>query len=271
MLKFFIVILIVSLLISCNNSQNNENKTATDTTAAEKKPAGITTFYKLPSPVELFMFLHDANLKYKNQVLNPLDNVNKYITVNSKAINLGIYTSDVVYSTVFEENQQTLKYFTVSKKLAEEMNLMEGFNEKTIKSIDKNINNKDSLFNIINNSFSEITNLFQDKSKSKLLPLIVTGAWVESVYIAINSVGKFSTDDKMIIRIAEQQLLLENLVEFYKSLKPEDLNKEIFDQLLDLKKSFDKLYKNKNVVITKDQFEEISKKINTLRAGFISK
>ena len=262
----------VSLLISCNNPKNNENAGTKDTTSApEKKPSGITTFYKLPSPVELYTFLLDAKIKYKEPILNPTDNVKKYISNNSKAINLGVYTSDVIYSTVFGKNQQTLKYFSVSKKLAEELNLMEGFNETTIKSIDKNINNKDSLFKIINNSFNEITNLFQDKTKSRLLPLIVTGSWVESVYIAINSVEKYSADNKMVIRIAEQQLLLENLIDYFKSLKPEDLNKDLFAQLQDLKISFDKIYKNKDIVITKDQYDEISKKITTLRSDFVSK
>lgn len=271
MLKYFISIIIVSFLISCNSSTNNENKEENDSISnVGKKPSGITTFFKLPSPVELFIFLSEENVKYNNKLINSPDNLSKYISTDSKAINFGIYTSDLIYSTVFGMSQQTVKYFTISKKLADDLNLTKGFNEKIVKSIDKNINNPDSLFKIINNSYSEVTNLFQDKTKAKLLPLIVTGAWVESLYIAINSVSKF-TNDNLNSRIAEQQLLLENLLDYFKSLKPEEQNKEIFDKLIDLKVSYDKLYENKDVVITKVQFDDIAKKVNTLRSNFISK
>lgn len=271
MLKYFISIIVFSLVISCNNSVNNDNNEENDTILnTGKKPSGITTFFKLPSPVELFIFLNEENVKYNNKLINSPENLSKYITTNSKAINFGIYTSDLIYSTVFGVTQQTVKYFTISKKLADDLNLTKGFNEQIVKSIDKNINNPDSLFKIINNSYSEVTNLFQDKTKAKLLPLIVTGAWIESLYIAINSVSNF-TNENLNSRIAEQQLLLENLIDYFKSLKPEDQNKEIYDKLIDLKTSFDKLYDNNNIIITKTQFDEISKKVSSLRLEFISK
>jgi len=270
MLKNILGLIIIATLFSCNNSSNNENKLENDSIPSSEKKMSTNTFYKLPSPVELYMFLNEEKAKYNNQLLNLPENSNKYITTTSKAINFGVYTSDLAYNNVYGENQQTIKYFSISKKIADELNLVEGFNEKTLKSIDKNINNKDSLLKIINDSYSDVVNLFQDQSKTKLLPLIVTGAWVESVYIAINSINKFSPENNIVLRIAEQQLLLENLLDYFKSLPSKDQNKEVFDKLLDLKTSYDKLYDNKNVVITKSQFDEISKKITALRLDFVN-
>ncbi|HEX2395717.1 MAG TPA: hypothetical protein VHI78_10240, partial [Bacteroidales bacterium] len=51
-------------------------------------------FYSLPSPLETAMLLKSAGVSYNEGILNGLDNVDKYSTNRSKALNLGIYTTD---------------------------------------------------------------------------------------------------------------------------------------------------------------------------------
>jgi hypothetical protein len=186
-------------------------------------------------------------------------------------LNFGIYASDVAYCTIYGKNQETFKYFSASKQLADQLGFTEGFDDKIAKRIDQNVSNSDSLLKITTESFASATNFLQDQGQMDLLPLIVGGAWIESVFIAVNSVEKFSPDNEIVIRIADQQFLLENLVEYLKSVGENETNKNFYKQILDLQTSFEKLFDNTDVVITKEQFNEISKKVKSIRSEIVSK
>ncbi len=203
--------------------------------------------------------------------MNPTTNASKYYTTANKAINFGIYASDLAYCTVFEKNQESFILFSSLKKMADELNLTEGFNELMLKRLDKNINNSDSLYRIANNSYWDACTFLEQQGKTDLLTMIVTGGWVESVYIAVNSVPKFSTSNETVIKVAEQQFLLENLINYLKTVNnPSKESQDILAKLKNLQLSFDKLYENTDEVITKKQYDEISAKIKALRKEFVS-
>ncbi len=261
--------------ISCNNDTDNNTETTNDTASVKENThmsgVDIDTKFKLPSPVELYMFLWDANAKFNKDALNPIDKASKYLTTTSKAINLGIYSSDLAYCTVFGKNQETFTYFSTTKKLAEDLGLTEGFDEAIAKRLDKNINNSDSLFQITSDSYSDVTRFMESQGKGDMLPLLVAGGWIESVYINVKSVGEFHTDKDIAGILADQGVLLETLIEYFNSLeeKSDDI-KNIISQFQDLQTSFDKLYDNdEDELITEEQFNELAGKIEKIRNGFV--
>ena len=267
--------LLIFGVMSCTNDTEKNDETTQDTTAVNEENhmsgVDIDTKFKLPSPVELYMFLWDANAKFNKDALNPIDKASKYLTTTSKAINLGIYSSDLAYCTVFGKNQETFTYFSTTKKLAEDLGLTEGFDEAIAKRLDKNINNSDSLFQITSDSYSDVTRFMESQGKSDLLPLLVAGGWVESVYINVKSVGEFHTDKDIAGILADQGVLLETLIEYFNSLdeKSDDV-KNIISQFQDLQTSFDKLYDNdEDVLITEEQFNELAGKIEKIRSSFV--
>jgi hypothetical protein len=270
-LQKLLLLLVMGMIVwSCNDTPPVEDDTDT-VPAVDSSKLEMNTTYKLPSPVELYMFLYQNKARFNKSILNPTDNTDKYVSTTSKALNFGIYASDVAYCTIFGKNQETFKYFTSAKKMADQLGFSEGFDEKIAKRIDSNVNNSDSLLKITNDSYSTAINFLQDQGQMDLLPLIVGGAWVESVYIACNSVDKFSADNEIVIRIADQQFLLENLVEYLKSVGENETNRDFYQKMTDLQKSYEKLFDNVDVVMTKEQFNEISKKIKDIRTEIVSK
>ena len=153
--------------------------------------------------------------------------------------------------------------------MADELGLTEGFDEKIVKRIDQNMSNSDSLYQISNDSYSTAIRFLEQQGQGNLLPLMITGAWIESVNIAIKSVDKFNSQNEIVLRIADQGLLLENILEMYKALNEQDQQEDLYNKLLDLQQSFDKLYDNTDEIITKRQFEEISSKVKAIRAELI--
>ena len=259
---------ITIFMLSCSESTPPVENVLEDSTSVEETELVKNTI-KIPSPIELFAFLYDANAKFSKDNLNSIDNRAKYIDNQKKAINLGVYASDLGYCTVFKQNKETFSYFSVTKKMADELGLTEGFDEKIVKRIDQNMNNSDSLYQISSDSYSTAVRFLEQQGQGNLLPLMITGAWIESLNIAIKSVDKYDPDNEIVIRIADQGLLLENLIEMYNSLSEADKDTDIFDKLLDLQESFDKLYDNTDEVITKSQFDEISVKVKAMRAEII--
>jgi len=243
-----------------------------DTLSQQQVSSKITEniFYRIPSPAELYIFLKESGAKFNRNLTNPTENAGRYNTNYSKSLNFGIYASDLAYTSLFEQNQQTLDYYAVVKRLGDELGLMEGFDQNVADRIDKNINNADSLYRITSDAYWEAYTFLEANDKTNILPYISIGSWLESVYIAINSVEKFSPENEIVIRVAEQELLLENLLAFlYTAEKSEQLDNIISDlkQLMDL---YEELYDNTDEIITKKQFENISKKITAMRNGFIS-
>ena len=76
-------------------------------------------FYSLPSPLETAMILKRAGAKYNEEILNSADNTSRYNTNKSMALNLGIYSTDLSYASLFDQTQASIRYMTASKKMAE--------------------------------------------------------------------------------------------------------------------------------------------------------
>jgi hypothetical protein len=266
--KLLLISGITVLMFSCNDSTPPTENLLVDSTAVEETEL-IKSTVKIPSPIELFSFIYDANAKFNKQHLNSTDNRTKYITNQKKAINLGIYASDLGYCTVFKQNKETFAYFSITKKMADELGLSEGFDEKIVKRIEQNMSNSDSLYQISNDSYSTAVRFLEQQGQGELLPLMITGAWIESVNIAVQSVNKFDAENEIVLRVADQGLLLENLLEMYKTLNQGEQQSDIYNKLLDLQQSFDKLYDNTDEIITKRQFDEISVKVKSIRAELI--
>ncbi|HOU99148.1 MAG TPA: hypothetical protein PLP65_09920 [Bacteroidales bacterium] len=267
-LFFSLLIAAFAILFSCNDSVPPSNSLLVDSSETESDLQ--KTAVKVPSPIELYIFMYNADAKYAKENLNSIDNHSKYISKHKKALNLGIYASDLAYCTVFKQNKETFSYFSVTKKMADELGLTEGFDEKIVKRIDQNMSNSDSLYQISNDSYATAVRFLEQQGKEDLLPLMVTGAWIESVNLAIKSVPKFDANNEIVVRIADQGLLLENILELFQYVKDDPEFKEIMDKLLDLQQSYDKLLDNTDVAITQKQYEEIVMKVKAIRALFIA-
>jgi len=267
----------IALAWGCGNGKNeghtNDNDTAATTTTEETDEQTFDqyqTAYRLPSPIELYVFLKENKAKFDKGLLNSADNQVKYNTQKDKAINFGIYASDLAYTTVFEQAQQTLFYFKTAKSLAAELGLTEGFDDKMVQRMESNLQNVDSLREISADAYYDAIQYFESEKKMDIYSYIVIGSWIESAHIAIHSAGEFSADNKIVMRIADQQHVLDNLMDHLKSVggKEEQLL-ELEKKLMEIQESFNKMAINEGTLITKEQFNEIETKIHALRDELI--
>jgi len=82
-------------------------------------------FYTLPSPLETAMLIKRSGAVYDEDLLNPVTSVNQYQTNLKMALNLGIYSADLSYASLFDQTQTTIQYIGVAKKLADGLGILQ--------------------------------------------------------------------------------------------------------------------------------------------------
>lgn len=295
-----IAIIISFSLTGCNRGAKQNDKkgdtgeefqASTDEDAQEKFQTAKRIFYSLPSPVETARILQKAGATYHEELLNPIENSNGYITNLSMALNLGIYTTDLSYASLFDQTQITLNYIEVAKKMADGLNILDAINETTIQSLEDNINNRQKIIDIISETLLNSNSYLSEKGLESTATIILVGGWIEGLYIASNLVGDNAIEGNAIVqRIVDQKLSVDFMVTLLEEATDDPDAQTVLKDVLDLKSTFDKIVitQGENTAITdpdtnvttlqsessnnltQDVYEELASKVNKIRNSYTS-
>ena len=75
-------------------------------------------FYSLPSPLETAMLVRSAGAEYDAEILNSVDNAGNYTGQKKMALNLGIYTCDLSFASLYDQTQASISYMNAAKQMA---------------------------------------------------------------------------------------------------------------------------------------------------------
>jgi hypothetical protein len=173
----------------------------------------------IPSPLEISMLLKESGKKYNASFLNPADNISKYNSNYKKALNLGVYGTDLGYTNIYEQNQDGVKYMASIKELADGLNIGQFFDIETIGRLATNSKNLDSLLLITTQNFNSINHYLQTQQRANLSVLFLTGGWLEALHITCEVATANPTNKELQETIGGQKIILENiklLLSFYK-------------------------------------------------------
>ncbi len=203
------------LLTACGGEQGNQDTLnvdqATDSTSTERQKKTKAIFYNIPSPMETAALLKKAGAQYDKNILNDVKNVDLYTAASKQALNLGIYGADLSYTSVFNNTQESMFYTSCAKKLADKLGVSGAFNDATIERMESNRNERDSLLNIISETYWEVDAYLKENQRENISALMVAGGWLEGLHIA-TAVCKAHDTPELRQRIAEQKLPLKDLI-----------------------------------------------------------
>lgn len=217
-MKQFVVIILSFLLMSCGG------ELAVEEAVEVKAPiiSGLTeeraekakeVFYTIPSPMETAELFYTTGTVYNNEFTNPAENVNNYTTSGEKALNLGVYGADLSYANVFDQSEQSMIYINCSKKLSDGLDISSAFDIATIERIEESVNNRDSLMVIIDDAFKIVEVHLNETGQDHLSALIMTGGWIEGLYLGTRTLDKEKTDTELMKRIVAQKSSLSSLMD----------------------------------------------------------
>ena len=166
----------------------------------------------IPSPLEISVLLKESGTQYNRALLNDPKKTKDYNTNYEKAINLGIYGTDLGYTNIYEKNQDAVFYLNSIKELADELSIGQFFDFGTIKRLATNSSNLDSLLYLTTKNFNNINSYLQNQKRSNLSILILTGGWLEALHVTCKVAEQNPGNKVLVERIGEQKVIMDNIM-----------------------------------------------------------
>lgn len=223
--------------------------------------------YPIPTTYEITDKLNEIGAGFIIGISNDVENVDKYVTEDKQAVNMGVYSADLSYTSTYGMKQYTMDYMDVTKTLIQDLGISGAFSVDFYDKVQKNLDNKDKLTKLISNSFYDTYKYMYKKEKEELAMLVVAGSWVEAMYITTH-ISETTYHNKEIVQLIEnQKKTLKDLLKAIKPYKEHALIKKIVNGLKPIEATYKNLDKDG---FTKKQVLKIQNKIAELRNDLIS-
>lgn len=237
------------ILAACSSGKKTDEQAFLETLDSAKSEGPTISeavigdiLQQIPSPLEISVLLKEAGKKYNVNYLNSPDNLPKYNSNFKKALNLGIYGTDLGYTNIYEQNQDGVKYISAIKSLADGLNIGQFFDIETIGRLATNSKNLDSLLLITTQNFNSINHYLQTQGRANLSVLLLTGGWLEAVHITCNVANSDPTNKELQEKIGEQKVILENIMLLLSFYQETDQNMaSLLNDMKELQAAFEKV------------------------------
>ena len=269
-LRLFAIGLLSATLIvfsGCNTSEKKKDtvndKTGDDTPLEDV--AKDLSGYPIPTSYDITTHIYHAGAAYQISLPNGPEKAGEYITQRDKVLNLGVYAADLCYATTYKMKQGTINYLEASKTLIDDLGISTTFNISFAERIEQNIDNRDSLIAVVEESFDDTWNYLIENEQEVLARLVVCGSWIEGVYITTN-VALDAFDNTVILEgLARQKNSLNELVNLLEPVKDVDEVSNLYKALFEI----GEFYEGVGDIMTDEQLKILDELISTLRASIV--
>jgi hypothetical protein len=232
-------IILTTLLLSCGGEKQPEEiiseEEHTRPSIEESKFNAQNVFNTLPDRKLVMKLIEENKIEYDPILLNDPNSVNKYSIESRKAVNLGIYGSDLSIASSFDQTQESMVFLKCVNMLAGHLGVNSAFDQHMFERIDANENNKDSILEIVTGAFRKVDEILKYNNRPATSAVILSGCWIEGLYVSCQMAQKVDTES-IIKTIIQQKESLKNLIIMLENVTLED---DISFLLTDLRSLFD--------------------------------
>ena len=265
-----IAMIIASLVFftGCNNPQKKAAEGG-DTPQEEMESAEEMieelSGYPVPKSSQITQLIYEAGARYNLHISNGPEKAGDYVTQRDKVLNLGVYAADLAYATTYSMKQATMNYLEASKILIDDLGISTTFNISYADRIEANIDNRDSLIQIVEESFEDTWQYMTQNKQDVMARLVVCGSWIEGFYLTSKVAALADDNTALLEALARQKSSLEGLIDVLDSVKNAEEVSDIYEALADM---FE-VYKDVGDTLTEEQFQVLSEKIDVLRSSIV--
>ncbi len=248
-ISYLLIAFFILIAFSCNNKPNPAETSddfeipdsllmETDSVPEISDQSMEDLVQNISSPIEMAALIKETGSKFSPELLASTNNLDKYNTSFKKSLNLGVLGADLGYLNLYSQNRFIVDYLTAIKSLAEGIKVGQFFDFKTLKDLASSGENLDSLTYLSVHSFNKIDKYLRDNHRTNISVLIVVGVWIEGMYFSsqINDQVKIK---EISDRIAEQKLILNNIVLILDNYKGDTNFNILLEQLKKLKEIYE--------------------------------
>ena len=241
---FFLVIILYSCQGSGENSAKYEN-TGKDTIISAMEievteEALVDIVDNIASPVEMAALMNNLSVPFSKRYLASTSSVNALNTNFQMAYKLGIFGADLGYLNMYEKTSTAIEYISTIKTLADELGVGQFFDYNILKRLATSNQNLDSLMFLSVHSYNNIDTYLRDTHRSYLSSLMITGLWIEGLYLATQVATEYPHPE-ISERIGEQKIILDDILNVLDLYKKDPRFNELVRDFENLNVEFEKI------------------------------
>jgi hypothetical protein len=260
----FLVVLSGLISFSVISCKNKGAKTETPQVTSETIKQDIQEYtYPINSVFEVTDMLIAIEASYVIGIANDPANVEKYFSEESKAVNLGIFTADLAYSTTYNNKADVQKYFKVIESLANNMSVSGAFSKDLPNQIESNIDNKEQLVKVVTKMSQDAYSYLNNQGRAEISYLILAGTVIEGLYLTCNISETTYQNPKIVKAILYQKEPLYKLEKLMEECNNTALLKSTLASLKSINAVFAQV--EGSTSITKQQTDQLTSLINKIR------
>ncbi|MCH2214077.1 MAG: hypothetical protein MK086_02790 [Flavobacteriales bacterium] len=159
--------------------------------------------FSIPSPIQTSLLIQNSKAAYRPDLLSNVEGYKQHQTNSAKALNLGVFGTDMAYSSIYEDGQKALEYFKAVNYLANDLGISGSISPALIKRLGANADNPDSLLTLTGRFYEEGDAYLKKNERYDIASFIILGGWIESSLLTSKSA--LDRNEVAKIRLAEQQ------------------------------------------------------------------
>ena len=285
-----LMVLALGTMIACGGKKTEtvDESEEFDSAKEELKQSIEEVVYNIPSPAELPYLLEATGADFNGSFVNSLESLSKYkSTFDKAALNLGVYAGDIGYLSSYSQTQEALDYLQAAKELADYLGVVEAMDQAVLERFEENIDERDSLYVIINNAVDNVDEYLLTEQRNKVAALVTTGSFVEGLYVSTELVRTYPKDllpddtrnlilTPVIQLIFKQESSLNELIRLVNSVEPDALMTEIKTGLEELKSNYEAINMEEQIknnradlMLTDQSLVTITETVNKIRTNII--
>jgi hypothetical protein len=231
------------LITACGGGKKEDTGTEAPSLVigADANDPPPNSIYQMPTPNELFEVVRVMDGEGRKSAMSPASNADRYVTLNARALNFGVYATDMVYASNFRIISEITRYYLACKKLGDELGLNNAFSADIVTRLDRNVTHGDSLDIISNDAYYRAYEKMQDEKMGPVLALSLAGGWIESMHLVMDKIETYDGKSPLIERVTDQKLGLEHLIEMMDKYISDPGVAQMKSKLLGLRDIYDQL------------------------------
>ena len=269
-LKIFLMVSVVVFAFCKNAEKTDDNIVVDDNTkkaVQETKLNAQNVFNSMPDRKIILKLIEENKIEYNPQFLNDPNSVSKYSIEFYKAVNLGIYGSDLSIANSFDQTQESMVFLKCVNSLAVNIGVNNAFDQLMFDRMEANRENKDSTLEIITNAFKKADQILKINNRPATSAVILAGSWIEGMYVSCQMAQTINSE-KIIKTIIDQNESLKNLIImlYASNLAPE--TEYIVTDLKSIREAF--IVAEANTVHDLETIKTINERVTALRTKLVS-
>jgi hypothetical protein len=271
LMRFFIPVIFVLAFSFCTSSEKADENIVEDESTKqavlETKLNAQNVFNSMPDRREILKLIEEQKIEYNPDLLNDPNHVNKYSVEFTKAVNLGIYGSDLTIASSFEQTQESMVFLKCVNILAGDLGVSNAFDQKMFDRMEANKQNKDSTLEVVTGAFKKADEILKTNNRPATSAIILAGSWIEGLYVSCKIAESIQSED-VVKTILKQKESLKNLVIMLENSKLDEKSAFIVTDLRLLETNYAKAEESKKTDIS--TIKDIALTVTALRKKLVS-